>query len=318
MDQKLLLILMIGGIHCVTGLYASMESSKNYYFVNESKTFAEAQRYCRENYIDLVTLEDWTDMEELLALENVMSTESAWIGLRKAEYKQWRWADPELYKDGETEYRNWGPKEPTNLGPEYCSVMDFNGKFRDTTCETGRSFICNEPDLYGQIYSKYVLVNKLKSWRDAQSYCRQYHTELVSVRNEDENLQIQQLIPAESVTYIGLFKDAFVWSDNSTSSLRNWQSGQPDGSGDCVVHLRHSRLWDDQKCSDASPFFCYDRTVVRQILRLKVESDQNVNDPDVKAAILEEIKQKLISQGMSVHANLQWKQQANGDVFQRE
>uniref|UniRef100_A0A673KTG1 C-type lectin domain-containing protein n=1 Tax=Sinocyclocheilus rhinocerous TaxID=307959 RepID=A0A673KTG1_9TELE len=88
---------------------------------------AKSHRYCRENYIDLVTLEDWTDMEELLALENVMSTESAWIGLRKAEHKQ-----------------TWGLKEPTNLGDEYCSVMDFNGKFQDTKCEMDRSFICYE------------------------------------------------------------------------------------------------------------------------------------------------------------------------------
>ncbi len=118
--------------------------------MNESKTFAEAQRYCRENHIDLVTVEDWTDMEELLALENFTSI-SAWIGLRKTEHELWRWAlaDPEFYKDGETEYRNWGPNEPTNHIGEYCSVMDSNGKLRDTTCETNRIFICYEPDLSG-------------------------------------------------------------------------------------------------------------------------------------------------------------------------
>ncbi|XP_058637691.1 uncharacterized protein LOC131543905 [Onychostoma macrolepis] len=43
---------------------------------------------------------------------------------------------------------------------------------------------------------KYVFVNELRSWRNAQTYCRQHHTELVSVRNEEENRQIQQLIPA--------------------------------------------------------------------------------------------------------------------------
>ncbi|XP_026106601.1 macrophage mannose receptor 1-like [Carassius auratus] len=302
MEQKLLLILMICGINCVTGLNTFMESYKNFYFVNEYKTFAEAQQYCREHYIDLVTLEDWADMKDLLALENVMSTDSAWIGLRKTGHEQWRWADPELYKDRETEYRNWGPSEPTNGSDEYCSVMDSIGNFRDTDCQT---------------YSKYMLVNGPKSWREAQSYCRQSYTELVSVRNQEENRQIQQLIPA-GVSYMGLFKDAFVWSDNSTSSFRNWDYYQPDRSGDCVVHLRHSRLWDDQDCSKTNPFFCYDRTVVRQILRLKVESDQNVNDPDITATILQEIKQKMIYQGLSVHAYLQWKQQANGDVFQRE
>ncbi|KTG06716.1 hypothetical protein cypCar_00035611 [Cyprinus carpio] len=123
MDQNHLLILMSCGIHFVTGPY------KNYYFVNESKTFAEARRYCRENHIDLVTVEDWTDMEKLLDLKNSMSTKSAWIGLRKTHHQQWCWAlpDPEFYKDGETEYRNWRQNEPTNLSDEYYSVMDSNG-----------------------------------------------------------------------------------------------------------------------------------------------------------------------------------------------
>ncbi|XP_050970317.1 macrophage mannose receptor 1 [Labeo rohita] len=320
MDQKLLLVLMICGIYCVTGLYTSLEPSKKIFFVNESKTFVEAQRYCRENYTDLVTLEDWTDMEELLALENVMSSKSAWIGLKKTANEQWHWAlaDPQFYKDGEVEYRNWGQSEPSNLADERCSVMDSYGEFHDTSCDTDRSFICYEPDLFGVRYSNYIFVNKPKSWREAQTYCRLYHKELVSVRNLEENRQIQTLVPEGNVTYIGLFEDAFVWSDNSTSSFRNWQSGQPDGSGSCVVYLRQNRLWDDQKCIEVKPFFCYGRTLSRQILRLKLESDQNVNDPDIKAAILEEIKQKLIPPDLSVNANLQWMQQANGDVFQRE
>ncbi len=94
-------------------------------------------------------------MEELLALENFMSTKSAWIGLKKTEHEQWRWslADPEFYKNGETEYRNWGPNEPTNKAGEYCSVMDSNGKLRDTTCETDRSFICYERDLSGTAFT---------------------------------------------------------------------------------------------------------------------------------------------------------------------
>lgn len=114
--------------------------------------------------------------------------------------------------------------------------------------------------LQGQNYNehKYKYINEPKPWREAQRYCRQFHTDLVSVRNQDENLQIQQLIPAGQVTYIGLFQDAFAWSDNSASSFRNWDSAQPDGSGKCVAqHLQDHRLWDDQNCGSPRPFFCY-------------------------------------------------------------
>ncbi|XP_056091684.1 macrophage mannose receptor 1 [Rhinichthys klamathensis goyatoka] len=271
-----------------------------------SCAFDEAQRYCRDVYTDLVTLRDRAEMEELFALEDFTSTESAWIGLKYTSQQQWQWAlaDQDFYKEGETEYRNWGPGEPTNTPGEYCSVMDDQGNLRDTTCQNNEQ--------------KYILVNELKSWREAQSYCRQFHTDLVSVRNPDENLQIQKLIPAE-VSYIGLYWDAFGWSDGDTSSFRNWDPNQPDGSGECVAQqLQDLRLWDDQTCSSPKPFFCYEIAVFKQVLRLELGSNQNLNDPDVKATILQEIQQSLISQGMSESASLQWRQQPDGNIFQEK
>lgn len=112
--------------------------------MNQPKAFDEAQRYCRDTYTDLVTLWDRAGMEELFALGNFTFTGSAWIGLRDSSRQLWQWAlsDQEFYKDGETEYRKWGPREPNNGAGECCSVMDDKGNFRDTTCETNRTFIC--------------------------------------------------------------------------------------------------------------------------------------------------------------------------------
>ncbi|KAL0189893.1 hypothetical protein M9458_016992, partial [Cirrhinus mrigala] len=227
-----------------------------FYFVNQSKTFDEAQQFCRENYTDLATLSGQEDVEKLFGLDNFTYTTSAWIGLKKSGSKRWRWAlaDPEFYKEVETEYRNWAPNEEVVfLDYEDCVMMDSSGQFFSTYCFTIRSFICYDDILseevaililfnllgQGDNNQKYVLVNEA-------NYCRQHHTELVSMRNEDENLQIQQLIPAGHYVYIGLFKDNYVWSDKSTSSFRNWGSYQPDGSGECVTQLlRDDRLWDD-------------------------------------------------------------------------
>ncbi|XP_077083587.1 putative C-type lectin domain family 20 member A [Siphateles boraxobius] len=313
MDPMLLLVFMSCGVYYVIG---TLNPSKTFYFVNQTKAFDEAQRHCRDHYTDLVTLWGRAEMEELFALEDFTFTESAWIGLKSTSSQEWQWSlsDQEFYKEGETEYRNWGPGEPTNTPGEYCSVMDDKGKLRDTPCKETRTFICyNGQNYNGQ---KYILINELKSWREAQSYCRQVHTDLVSVRNPDENLQIQKLIPV-GVKYIGLYRDPFVWSDSNTSSFRNWASNQPDGSGECVAQqLQDPKLWDDQTCSSPRPFFCYAIPVFKQVLRLELESDQNLNDPDVKATILQEIQQRLISQGVSEMSNLQWRQQPNGNIFQ--
>ncbi|XP_016348347.1 macrophage mannose receptor 1-like [Sinocyclocheilus anshuiensis] len=286
------------------------------YFVNQFKTFDEAQQYCRENYIDLVTLSDQADMEELLGLDSFTYTESAWIGLKKSVSKQWRWAlaDPQFYQEGETEYRNWATKEEeVVIEYEDCAVMYTDGHLYDTYCFPIRYFMCY--DGQGDNNQKYVFVNEPKSWRDAQTYCRQHHTELVSVRNEEENRQIRQLIPAGHFAYIGLFKDDYIWSDNSTSSFRNWDPDQPDESGECVAQqLRDSRLWDDQTCSAQKPFFCSALRKKRQIFKIQVKSHQDVSDLQLKAAILAKLQQKLEELGMAYDTKLEWRKLTDGRV----
>ncbi len=112
------------------------------------------------------------------------------------------------------------------------------------------SSIANSPE------QRYVYISFLYTWREARHYCRQHHTDLVSVRNLDENNQIMELIPTLGFAYIGLFKDDFIWSDGSTSSFRNWDFLQPDILGKCVA-LTDNKLWKTELCGKLKPFFCY-------------------------------------------------------------
>ncbi len=106
---------------------------------------------------------------------------------------------------------------------------------------------------------RYVFINEQKRWSEAQTFCRQQHTDLVSVRNPDENQLIQALVPKGTLVFIGLFKDVFRWSDNSSSSFRRWSVGEPDGSGACVEQrLSDTNTWADQNCAETRPFICQD------------------------------------------------------------
>ncbi|XP_051566171.1 macrophage mannose receptor 1-like [Myxocyprinus asiaticus] len=281
-----------------------------FFFESKPRTFTAAQLYCRQMYTDLATIENQNDLKKL---QTSISYNIAWIGLQKTDLPLWHWAlsDREFYDEGETEYRNWSPKGPDVLDQD-CVVMSDKGEFYSAYCTSTFYFICYD----GNNLQNYILLYLLRTWRDAQSYCRQYHTELVSVRNQEENLQIQQLIPKGTLVYIGLFQDTYAWSDNSSSSFRNWGSGQPDRYGQCIA-INEKHFWRVDDCNVKRPFFCYATYKKNQILKVEVKSALNVNDPAMKTAILAKIQQTLNEQGFAEDVTVTWRKQQDEQVFQK-
>ncbi|XP_076145655.1 ZP domain-containing protein-like [Alosa pseudoharengus] len=114
------------------------------------------------------------------------------------------------------------------------------------------------------------LYNDVNSWRwsmsdssfygsDAQSYCRQHHTDLASVRNQSENQRIYNLITTGVRPWIGLFRDTWKWSDGSKSTFTYWNSGEPNnGNENCgQIWFHYNGSWNDAPCSVKRPFVCY-------------------------------------------------------------
>ncbi|XP_051981798.1 C-type mannose receptor 2-like [Xyrauchen texanus] len=313
MEHKMFALLIFIGFP-ISPIY--QQPTFEYQFVPELKTFYDAQKYCRENHTDLVTIGNMNDLNKLQAQVTSSLPTTAWIGLKKSGVLLWHWAlsDKQFYKEGEIEYRNWAPLQslPIVIVEQNCAVMNDRGYFRDISCLDKFKFICYDGN---NIQQQYVFINELRTWRDAQSYCRLYHTELVSVRNQEENLQIQHLIPKGTLVYIGLFQDPYVWSDNSNSSFRNWASQQPDATRECVaMQITENKQWGDQDCRNLRPFFCYSKLMQKQILRVQVKSALNVNDPAMKAAVLAEIQHKL---GLANDTKLVWRVHGDGEVFQK-
>ncbi|XP_050971616.1 macrophage mannose receptor 1-like [Labeo rohita] len=247
MDQTpyfiLLLIALCSVSECV---------QRQYHFINERKNWTEAQRYCRENYTDLATADNMNDMNELKETVNNRGVNSVWIGLQKTARDKWRWSSGESVL-----YLNWATGQPE--GTDECAMM-LSGEWHKLQCSTARHFICNNTN------KGLVFINQTMNWTDAQSYCRQNHTDLVSVRNQNENQQVEKIVNDSHISdvWIGLFRDSWQWSDQSNSSFRYWSTGEPNNAGEncAAVQPNTQGQWIDSQCTNHLNFVCHEDKLI--------------------------------------------------------
>ncbi|KAA0721201.1 hypothetical protein E1301_Tti019607 [Triplophysa tibetana] len=257
--------------------------SNGYALIQQQSTWAEAQAYCRQNHIDLATVQsDDPDLQEVI---NPALISLAWTGLYRVG-NNWWW----IYLKEKMKFTFWKPGEPDNLnGNDACGVISNSG-WIDVQCHEMYPFFCYNVNGTAQ----YVFISDIQlSWHDAISYCQVNYTNLVSIWDQIENDQLVLMMQGFERAWIGLFWATWSWSDESTASF-NWMIGQPNKTG-----LNHScgavgpdALMDDRFCSDALPFICLTCTK-QKILRMEVKSGQNLNDPAVLETILQSVGDKV-------------------------
>uniref|UniRef100_A0A4W5KK48 C-type lectin domain-containing protein n=1 Tax=Hucho hucho TaxID=62062 RepID=A0A4W5KK48_9TELE len=116
---------------------------------------------------------------------------------------------------------------------------------------------------------KYILITEKKTWSEAQRYCQKNHTDLASVKDEVEKMDIQNITQEE--VWIGLYRE-WRWSDQSGSTFRNWMAGEPNGADVGTQNKKHEELcvevkfpsgqWNDHTSTTKHPFICYDDELV--------------------------------------------------------
>ncbi|XP_036436847.1 C-type mannose receptor 2-like [Colossoma macropomum] len=119
------------------------------------------------------------------------------------------------------------------------------------------------------------LINKMKSWTEAQRYCRETYTDLATVHSMDEMKELNETLtnssfPRPSV-WIGLQRGVtkkWMWSLADTefykqgeTEFRKWETGEPSDSTtdlDCAARYSSDGLWRDENCNQSHSFVCYD------------------------------------------------------------
>ncbi|KAF7210458.1 transcript variant X2 [Nothobranchius furzeri] len=293
--EKVLLIFSVASALCAV----STVPQRNYHFIYQAKNWTEAQRYCRENFIDLATVADVNDMWLLYSLVDLRQmfassyTYEAWIGLY-SDFNSWRWSmsDPNFYQQNES-FRNWYPSQPDNNGGDAaCAVFSgsYSGAWTDASCALNLPSVCM--DVSGR-NATFYLISTTMTWFQAQSYCRQYHTDLASVRNLSENQRLMTLVQSSGAWFGGI-------------------------RGCVAAGFKGPGGWEDWMCDAEKVFVCYSGPSRRAVkLKLVRDSSLNLSDPVVLEDMLGQLKLKLKGQGVN-NVQLRWREKPNGQVFSKD
>uniref|UniRef100_A0A3P8UMP2 Macrophage mannose receptor 1-like n=1 Tax=Cynoglossus semilaevis TaxID=244447 RepID=A0A3P8UMP2_CYNSE len=196
----------------------SVQEAVRFHMVDSRTTWSEAQGHCRENFDDLATIQDAQDNTDV---QQLVQSGKFWIGLYRPP---WRWSEGDQVVHLDSWFDNWGTDEP---GPGGCVGMCTHSRWKVRDCEEKHFSICY----------KHILVQELKTWSEAQRYCRDTHTDLSSVVNEQVNKLIGSKLSAlqdiegtsnDPLTWIGLHRDGWTWSEDNNSTYRHWAEKEPD------------------------------------------------------------------------------------------
>ncbi|XP_036001923.1 C-type mannose receptor 2-like [Fundulus heteroclitus] len=234
-----------------------------YHYVNEEKNWTEAQQYCREKHTDLATVSDMEGLKRLL--NKSPGRAEAWIGLydQTNGTRRWYWSLPGVeFNEDETE---WNSTEPDDHNTENCGCILKSLKWMDISCGRHQHFLCCDERNTSE---KFYLIKQKKTWFEAQSYCRENHTDLPSGLDQLQGERLKNVLSSTGgkYVYMGLMRDTWRWSDGSSFSFRHWNKDFDDeryNSGQCAMTVFGDEgRWKTENCTDRKPFICYDEKLI--------------------------------------------------------
>ncbi|KAG9278353.1 macrophage mannose receptor 1-like [Astyanax mexicanus] len=218
----------------------------------EFKNQSEARAACRENYTDLVTV---CSEEENTALINLINTRlpadsKVLFGLQRSQFSS-KWSNGD-------EVTFSALTGSCGLKP-CCAAMKTDASWESPLCTERRNFMCYKQDQTDLTFS-YHLITENKTWYEAQSYCRKNYTDLVSIRDQEQNEAVKIAgMKTSDFFWIGLLRDDWEWTDGGRSAYRNWGDCQPRSSTlSNFTQLKVNGKWETVPCSNNAPAaLCY-------------------------------------------------------------
>ncbi|KAJ8249640.1 hypothetical protein COCON_G00228560 [Conger conger] len=129
METSALLILLSAGL-CMSAFLGHYK--RNLKAQSTRTNWTDAQTYCRENHMDLLTVHT---LEEAERVQNIITEESIlWIGLRRHQ-------GPTKWSNGDIVHFD-NRIEGDGRTPPYCHSMSASGRWVNVDCVQNKSFMC--------------------------------------------------------------------------------------------------------------------------------------------------------------------------------
>uniref|UniRef100_A0A3Q2UY32 C-type lectin domain-containing protein n=1 Tax=Haplochromis burtoni TaxID=8153 RepID=A0A3Q2UY32_HAPBU len=105
---------------------------------------------------------------------------------------------------------------------------------------------------------EYHFVNQQMTWTEAQSYCREHFTDLVTIYNSNINQLLLSMSPRINAFWKWSMEGKLFYV-GSTHEFMIWANGQPDcvNANEYCVALQGQTQMSDRPCGDSYPFLCY-------------------------------------------------------------
>uniref|UniRef100_A0A672PIH6 C-type lectin domain-containing protein n=1 Tax=Sinocyclocheilus grahami TaxID=75366 RepID=A0A672PIH6_SINGR len=76
------------------------------------------------------------------------------------------------------------------------------------------SMLCLSTGCFSKTFCYFTLIQDPKTWTEAQSYCKKYHTDLATIQSDEDRYKIQEIAISakfQNRAWMGLYDGVFAW-----------------------------------------------------------------------------------------------------------
>lgn len=218
--------------------------------MEDRKTWFAAQKYCRDNYVDLTPIMSQKKVQRFLRGQ---SQGELWTGLYR-EGNQWKWSG-----GSKATKTVWAQGQPDSASEDCGSIClrqclpELTG-LHNVQCSQLLPFLC-----FNLIVPQYR-----GTWEQALAYCKKNHSGLTTLASETQHLlslsKVQKGLSQRVWIGLRFLADQWMWIDGRNLVFQAWN--QEDQEHRCPVlnrcgTLTKGGLWESWDCTDQLHFLCH-------------------------------------------------------------